>query len=412
MKYLYRLLVISCISALLVSCQISVCTKVGKDKAKKTATGECAKKTTAKTDEKYTQKDHNCPNWADPETINPYCPKIGNFLDTDLKELLKKAQDAYYAGDYEKAAKYYLALLKYDITDSNSIYNLACCYGLLGKADLAAMYIKRAYKTGFPDVEWIIKDPDFDKVKEEEIFKTTIAGLKEEIGKKKAEQGELIYIKSSTLDRCYVKLPDAYDKDKPHTLIVALHGLGASPESFTEVRSRFEKPDFIFAVPQAPYSIIGEKGYSWNYSSDDAFHEQTGNLTIGYVADVIKELKNKYNVKDVYLFGFSEGAYMSYIAGIEHPELFKGIISFGGWIEDWFDKKLNDSKAINIEEAKKLRIFIAHGTNDNIVKFDEGTKARDILQKLGFDVTFHEFDGGHAVPEPAVHEAEKWLKTN
>jgi tetratricopeptide (TPR) repeat protein len=105
-------------------------------------------------------------DWSNPDSIDVLQPDIGDFLDVDLAALEKIATDAYQAGEWEKAAKYYLALLRYDISDSGNIYNLACCYGLMGEAELAAKYLERAYRAGFTDIEHISWDPDFDSVRQ------------------------------------------------------------------------------------------------------------------------------------------------------------------------------------------------------------------------------------------------------
>ena len=65
---------------------------------------------------------------SDPESIDKYQEDIGDFLDVDVSEFAKEAQLRYNAGEYEDAAKYYLAALRYDINDGGSIYNPACCY--------------------------------------------------------------------------------------------------------------------------------------------------------------------------------------------------------------------------------------------------------------------------------------------
>jgi len=67
-----------------------------------------------------------------------------------------------------------------------------------------------------------------------------------------------------------------------------------------------------------------------------------------------------------------------------------------------------------IRTARNLRVFIAHSPEDRVVEYESGTKAREILEKHGYDVTFHEFEGGHRVPEEPLREAQRWMfgKTN
>ena len=56
------------------------------------------------------------------------------------------------------------------------------------------------------------------------------------------------------------------------------------------------------------------------------------------------------------------------------------------------------------------RIFISHGTSDPVMPIDETSrKFVPALKKLGYDVTFQEYEGGHSVPASIVREAFAWF---
>ena len=56
------------------------------------------------------------------------------------------------------------------------------------------------------------------------------------------------------------------------------------------------------------------------------------------------------------------------------------------------------------------RIFISHGTSDAVMPIDETSrKFVPALKKLGYDVTYQEYEGGTFVPEPVVREAFAWF---
>lgn len=131
--------------------------------------------------------------------------------------------------------------------------------------------------------------------------------------------------------------------------------------------------------------------------------DKSTTMTGEYVASVVEEMKKSYNIEKVYLMGFSQGCGFTYMVGMEHSNLFDGLICFGGWLEE---ERLNADK---IKAANHLKVFIAHGNKDNIVEFKNGQHAYEVLKNNGYDVTFYEFDGGHAVPEDAVKAAAKWL---
>ncbi|MFH1676496.1 MAG: hypothetical protein ABIC40_05670, partial [bacterium] len=340
------------------------------------------------------------------ESINPFDSTAGDFLDFDISAYSKSANEAYQAGDYEKAAKFYLASLQYDITNGMDIYNLACCYGILGNAELAAKCLNQSVKRGFDNIDHINQDPDFDNVRGTEIFDSTVEKIASEIAEKQATMGSVIDCEASAYFECRVKLPENFDPETGHTLIFGLHGYGASPDNFIKLWDRFNTPDFIYASPRAPYpfNVGGEIGYSWNTGSkdDESIEKHSREMTDDYVVSVVNDLKGRYNIDNVYLLGFSQGCGLAYTVGIEHHEMFDGLICFGGWLDtEWLGDEAIDS-------AKDLRIFIAHGTNDRMVEFSTGEEARDYLIEHGYDVTWCEFDGGHSVPADQLQMAEEW----
>ena len=134
------------------------------------------------------------------------------------------------------------------------------------------------------------------------------------------------------------------------------------------------------------------------------------------MADLVTELKAHYSISDIYLMGFSQSAIFTYIAGIQRPQLYKGIICLSGpgiheplvnpfageYASDWLVEKY-------IEPAKSLRVFIAHGTKDQAAKYELGVKSNKILSSYGYDVTFYSFDGGHVIDPSSLKKALEWI---
>jgi phospholipase/carboxylesterase len=355
-------------------------------------------------------------DWSNPETIDPFRKDIGNFLDLDLSVDWKQAidaygnaKDAYYSKNYEEAARYFLVCLRYYIYDAMSIYWLACCYGLLGEAELAAKYLERAVRAGFENIEHIKRDPDFEKVRGKKVFDATVNSMESLIEEKNERLGNIIYIDAPALLKCRIQLPRSYDKEKSYPLVVGLHGYSGNPEVFMEYSwEYFGQPEFIYATPQAPYPLIlgPELGYSWAVrgSGDKELYDKARIMSETYITRVVQDLGERYNIDEVYLLGYSQGAFFAYNSGIKNHHLFKGLICFSGWLDtDWIKEK-------SIKAAKDLRVFIAHGTKDRSVKYEEGIKAKDVLTSYGYDVTFRDFEGGHTVPEEVVKQAVEWME--
>jgi tetratricopeptide (TPR) repeat protein len=60
-------------------------------------------------------------------------------------------------------------------------YNLACSYSLTDQFDRAALALERAFQLGYTDFDWLSKDPDLDKLRQQPQFREMqkiIKGLK------------------------------------------------------------------------------------------------------------------------------------------------------------------------------------------------------------------------------------------
>jgi predicted esterase len=349
-------------------------------------------------------------DWNDPASIDIYAEGINDFLDADsdeiTRELASQGAEAYNAGEYEQAIQYYLTLAHYGPHWSNPIYNIACCFGLLGDAEYAGLYLERAVPTEFDDLGWIENDPDFDSVRDDPAFAETFELLKTGVEAQRATEGQIIFIDAPVYLRCHVRFPTDYDPTESYKLVVGLHGFGSSPESYIKLWERFAGQDFIFAVPQAPYAFNsgGDVGFSWAWGTGGrGLPARSANKTNDYIGHVVESLTNMYNVENVYLLGFSQGCGFAYQAGIVNHDLLAGVIGFGGWLEEgWFSKA-------DFEHANHLRVFVAHGNEDGVVEFQGGVDAAQLLESHGYDVTFHEFDGAHRVPEQPLQAAEAWM---
>lgn len=95
--------------------------------------------------------------------------------------------------------------------------------------------------------------------------------------------------------------------------------------------------------------------------------------------------------------GFSDGATMALSLGSRNTALFPATLAFsaGGMVPDW--------------RGPPGRVFFAHGERDRVLPI---ASARDwlapALRASGFAVTFHTFDGGHALPEAVLEQALVW----
>jgi predicted esterase len=344
--------------------------------------------------------------WAQP-AINELNPSAGDFLDFPLDSVSRAANASYQAARYNEAARLYLTALEHDVTNSEDIYNLACCYGLLKQDTLAALYLRRAFRAGFDDVEHVKRDPDFDSVRTKTVFAAVFDSLAAQAESAGTRAGTEVDVETTCLIPGYVRLPASYDSTHAYPLVIGLHGYGATPKSFARLYERAGSPEFIFVCLQAPYAFAAGRGlgYSWSTCSrdDSTTGTRSARLSSDFIAGAARKLSARYKTSGTWLLGFSQGCGMAYRTGISHHDLFKGIICFGGGLDT------AGFGPADYAAAKALKVFAAHGKDDRVVEYKYGTTTRDFLKRKGFSVTFVDFKGGHAVPEEPLKKAVKWM---
>jgi predicted esterase len=98
--------------------------------------------------------------------------------------------------------------------------------------------------------------------------------------------------------------------------------------------------------------------------------------------------------------GFSDGATYALSLGLINGDLFSRVLAF--------------SPGFVVPGAPhgKPRLYVSHGTADQILPIDRcSRRIVPALQKLGYDVTFREFEGGHEVPSGIAREGMKLAAT-
>jgi phospholipase/carboxylesterase len=340
--------------------------------------------------------------------IDPMDPAAGEFLDIDPGEYQLQALESYLMEDYLEAAEHYLRYLLSRPDDETAIYNLACCYGLMGEADLATAYLVRSVKSGFTDLEHIMIDPDFDPVRGSQVFIDAMTGITAEIITLRESAGQHYTFDAKAIRYCRLMLPDDFDPSLEYPLLIGLHGLGDNPEHFIGLWEGFENHDFIFAAPQAlyPFPVSGDVGYSWfmaDPATEAGYHSSM--VAIDHVISLLDALERDFMISDVFLMGFSQGCTMTWNAGLTNPDRFDGLVGFGGWL----DQGLLEEALMEIGPG--CDVFVAHGIDDPVVPFEAGEETFTILSGMGCDAEFYAFEGGHTVDRITLTAAEEWMRS-
>jgi phospholipase/carboxylesterase len=191
-------------------------------------------------------------------------------------------------------------------------------------------------------------------------------------------------------------------------MIIAIHGLGDSPEGFANLLASFDRPARVI-LPRAldPY----EPGWSWfplRARDTDVEALAAGiERAAAALAPAIAELSEQRPTKGKPIVtGFSQGGMLSFCLAVHHGELFSAAFPVGGWLPPpLWPKPEADAK-----QAPPIVAF--HGDADVAVKFEPTEAAVINLQKRGYRVELNSYAGvGHAIPEDMRADLFEALRT-
>ena len=191
--------------------------------------------------------------------------------------------------------------------------------------------------------------------------------------------------------------------------LILLHGVGSNEQDLFGLASQLPD-DFLVISPRGPYTLGAgryawyEVGFSTGKPEINAEQEKQSRETI---LKFIRQIKQKYQLDEVYLGGFSQGAIMSFSIGLTHPEEVTGILALSGRILTEIRPLVKPGAAL-----QRLNVFISHGKQDGTLPVTYAREAREYLQPLGVKLSYHEFETGHNLSVQVLAELVNWLKEN
>ncbi|KAL1998924.1 hypothetical protein VTN02DRAFT_5338 [Thermoascus thermophilus] len=216
---------------------------------------------------------------------------------------------------------------------------------------------------------------------------------------------------------------------KKHTATVIMaHGLGDSGAGWMSLaqnwrrRGKFDEVTFIFPnAPMIPITVnfgmtmpgwydIVKLGRDVQYEEFLRHQDEPGILrSRDYFTSLIKDEINKgIKPSRIVLGGFSQGGAMSIFTGLTGKEKLGGIFGLSCYL------LLSDRIRDYIPEDwpnKDTPFFLAHGTEDDVVKYEHGKQTAQALKDMGLDVSFHSYPGlPHSADPEEIQELERFLE--
>jgi len=181
----------------------------------------------------------------------------------------------------------------------------------------------------------------------------------------------------------------------PVASVIWLHGLGADGHDFEPVvpELRLAAPlRFVFPhAPVRPVTINGGVSMRAWYDilqlgpgpEDEAGIRASQKVVEG----MIEKEKNP-----VFLAGFSQGGAVVLQTALRYPKKLKGVLALSTYLP--LSASLSKEKQA---ENQGIPIFMAHGSYDPVIPMARAVMSREVLERHGYKVQWHEYPMPHSV---------------
>ena len=202
----------------------------------------------------------------------------------------------------------------------------------------------------------------------------------------------------------------------PDAAVIFLHGLGDDGYGWSDVVPALGLPSgtrvrFVFPhAPERPVTING--GYrmpAWYDLCEADFNVRTdmgGVRTSRVHVDhlIARERKRGIAHQRIVLAGFSQGGAMALYAGLRHPVRLAGLVALSAYLIDPVSLPAEAAAA-----NRDVPVFMAHGSEDDVVLYHWGEASRLALEQHGWSVAWHRYPMGHGAIAEEIAEAGRFI---
>ena len=189
-------------------------------------------------------------------------------------------------------------------------------------------------------------------------------------------------------------------------LLLMIHGWTGNENSMWVFTKKFPA-DYWIIAPRAPHPA-DPQGFSWRPPQPSTFGRPSLE-TLSPSAEALIRLVDEYSAsvkieaQQFDAIGFSQGAAMVNVLGMLYPKRVRKMGVLAGFVpsglEAYADKRVLEGK----------RIFVAHGTQDEMVPIDRARASMEVLEQAGASITYCEDEVGHKLSSTCLRALENYL---
>ncbi len=194
--------------------------------------------------------------------------------------------------------------------------------------------------------------------------------------------------------------------EEPARLLLLVHGWTGDENSMWVFVRNFPGSYWILA-PRAPYATT-PSGYSWQ-PRQLSEHERPSFDDLRPAVDSLLACVDDYasrNQLDASSFdaiGFSQGAALLTAVALLHPDRIRRLGVLAGFVAQGAEPLVKD------QPLNGKRVFVAHGTQDDLVPVEVARRSVHLLEEAGAQVTYCEDDVGHKLSARCFRALEAYF---
>lgn len=194
----------------------------------------------------------------------------------------------------------------------------------------------------------------------------------------------------------------------PRNVIVTCHGYGDNATNFAALASEIPIDDVLWVNAQGPellpYAFGGAQWYALQGDPRPGIATSHAALT-----ELIQKICATTGLpsQKCFLFGFSQGCFMTLQVGLTFKTPLAGLIGLSGYCGQAY----HFSPAPDF--VKQTPIFIAHGLNDQVVFPHMFYQTLDVLNYLGCKRVFHKtYTMEHTICNEEIFDIKAFIEAN
>ncbi len=201
---------------------------------------------------------------------------------------------------------------------------------------------------------------------------------------------------------------------KPTSMVVLLHGFGGNGESMRWLAEEWAKvlPDTVFVMPDAPDQChenpSDPKSREWfairALDPDTTARVAQIRAIEPVLNDYIDAKLAHYGLHDrqLAIAGISQGAMMALHTAPRRRQACAATVAYNGM--------LVDVPGLKRDRIVRMPVFLAHGSQDNVVPFAHHARSQRVMREAGFKVEAATYPLGHDVNAAGVQRGAAFIR--